>query len=123
MSDLGVMSSETWELDPRRLGFVLARYKFVAKMFRGFASVLELGCADAFGTRVVCQEVGNLTVVDINEDHLFSARRCMSERWSYSSFQCDMVAGPMPMTFHGAYALDVLEHIEPANEQRFVGNI
>ena len=35
LSNLGLMSSQVWQDDPRRLLFVLARYKFVAKMFSG----------------------------------------------------------------------------------------
>ncbi|MBI2478861.1 MAG: SAM-dependent methyltransferase, partial [Planctomycetia bacterium] len=31
LTRLGLTSSETWNIDPRRLGFVLARYKFVSK--------------------------------------------------------------------------------------------
>ncbi|HEV7221355.1 MAG TPA: hypothetical protein VGN42_01545, partial [Pirellulales bacterium] len=32
---LGAMMNQVWHDDPRRLGFVLARYKFVAKMLSG----------------------------------------------------------------------------------------
>ena len=46
-----------WHTDPKPLTFLLARYKFVAKMFSGLARVLEVGCADAFATRIVRQEV------------------------------------------------------------------
>ena len=59
----GLMSSQVWRDDPRRLLFVLARYKFVSKMFSGLSHVLEVGCADAFGTRVVLQEVKALTAM------------------------------------------------------------
>jgi len=55
LEQLGLMSSQVWRDDPRRLLFVLARYKFVAKMFAGMKKVLEVGCADAFGTRIVRQ--------------------------------------------------------------------
>ena len=47
LSNLGLMSSQVWQDDPKRLLFVLARYKFVAKMFSGMNKVLEVGCADA----------------------------------------------------------------------------
>ena len=53
LARFGVMSNQAWRDDPRRLLFVLARYKFVAKMLSGRRHVLEVGCADAFGTRVV----------------------------------------------------------------------
>lgn len=57
LEQLGLMSSQVWHDDPRRLLFVLARYKFAAKMLAGQRKVLEVGCADAFGTRIVRQEV------------------------------------------------------------------
>src|SRR5438876_1060178 len=52
LEQLGLMSSYAWSDDPRHLLFILARYKFVAKMFSGMKKVLEVGCADAFGTRI-----------------------------------------------------------------------
>jgi hypothetical protein len=54
---LGVMTSQAWYDDPRGLLFSLARYKFVAKALRGSKNVLEVGCGDAFHSRLVQQEV------------------------------------------------------------------
>src|SRR6516165_2837072 len=62
----GIMSNQTWRDDPRRLLFLLSRYKFVAKMLSGRKRVLEVGCADAFGTRLVMQEVGRVTATDFD---------------------------------------------------------
>jgi len=53
----GIMANQAWYDDPRRLAFTFSRYKFVSKMLSGKAHVLEVGCADAFGTRIVMQEV------------------------------------------------------------------
>jgi hypothetical protein len=64
--EMGLMSSQVWRDDPRRLVFLLSRYKFVSKMFSGLSNVLEVGCADAFGTRIVKQEVGNLVATDFD---------------------------------------------------------
>src|SRR5690242_18076574 len=55
---LGLMVNESWNQDPKRTLFTLARYKFVARMLAGRKHVLEVGCADAFGTRIVQQAVG-----------------------------------------------------------------
>ena len=52
------MANNTWNTDPKRTSlYHLSRYKFVSKMFEGMNSVLEIGCADAFGTRIVQQSV------------------------------------------------------------------
>ena len=61
LTTLGLMTNQAWTDDPRHLVFTLARYKFVAKMMSGRDHVLEIGCADAFGTRLVLQEVKRLT--------------------------------------------------------------
>src|ERR1035441_10302667 len=53
LTTLGLMTNQAWTDDPRHLLFTLARYKFVAKMLTGKNRVLEVGCADAFGTRLV----------------------------------------------------------------------
>jgi hypothetical protein len=67
----GLMVNESWNQDPKRTLFTLARYKFVAKMLAGRQHVLEVGCADAFGTRIVQQAVGRITATDF--DPLFIA--------------------------------------------------
>src|SRR4051812_5947865 len=63
---LGLMTNQVWHDDPRRLAFVLARYKFVSKMLSGRKRVAELGCGDAFGTRIVLQEVKEVTAFDFD---------------------------------------------------------
>ena len=64
VTKLGWRANATWDQDPKRLLFVLSRYKFVAKMLTGKSSVLEVGCGDAFATRVVQQEVGEVFAID-----------------------------------------------------------
>lgn len=123
VTTLGLMTNQVWQDDPRRLGFILARYKFVSKMFSGMNRVLEVGCADAFGTRVVLQEVGALTACDFDPVFVEDARRRMNPRWKFECVTHDMLAGPVGGKFDGAYSIDVIEHIAAADEDRFVGNI
>ena len=66
LSSLGLMTNQVWHEDPRRLAIILSRYKFVSKMLSGKRSVVEIGCADAFGTRIVQQEVKNISVLDFD---------------------------------------------------------
>ena len=61
---LGLQSGISWEEDPKRLTFMLSRYKFVAKMLEGSKEVLEIGCGDGFGARIVAQHVQNLNITD-----------------------------------------------------------
>ena len=123
LETMGLMSSQAWYDDPKRLGFTLARYKFVAKMLSGSQHVLEVGCADAFGTRVVVQEVKKLTAVDFDPLFVEDTNARMSERWAFECHVHDMLAGPAKGDFDAAYALDVLEHVLPENEERFLRNM
>ena len=123
LETMGMMASQAWYDDPKRLAFALSRYKFVAKMLAGSEHVLEVGCADAFATRVVVQEVKKLTAVDFDPLFVDDTNSRMSDRWKFECRVHDMLAGPVAGQFDGAYALDVLEHIVPENEGRFLRNI
>jgi 2-polyprenyl-3-methyl-5-hydroxy-6-metoxy-1,4-benzoquinol methylase len=122
---LGIMSNQRWRDDPRGLLFILARYKFVAKMLSGKQRVVEIGCADAFGTRVVQQEVGAVTASDFDPVFIEDAyNRMAAEGWKCDTVVHDILAGPVPPgSFDAAYSLDVFEHIDPKREDQFVGNI
>jgi SAM-dependent methyltransferase len=123
-ASFGLMSNQVWHDDPRRLVFVLARYKFVSKMLSGKQKVLEVGCADAFGTRVVLQEVGTVTAVDFDPVFVADVRRRAEPRWDFDCRVHDMLSGPVaPGDFDAAYSMDVIEHIDAKDEDRFVGNI
>ena len=119
---LGLRSSQSWHDDPRHLLFRLSRYKFVAKMLAGSEHVLEIGCGDAFGTRLVQQEVKKLSATDFDEVFLEDVKARMVERWRFTVFPHDLLAGPILGNYDGLFALDVLEHIRRADEHTFLKN-
>jgi SAM-dependent methyltransferase len=127
LTPLGLMTNQTWHDDPRRLAFMLARYKFVAKMLSGRRRVLEVGCGDAFGARIVLQEVEELVAIDEEPVFLRDAQERMEEKWRFELREHDMLSGPVDGgergPFDAAYSLDVLEHIPVEQEDRFVQNI
>lgn len=123
LESLGLMTNQAWRDDPKRLAFTFARYKFVAKMFSGLERVLEVGCADAFATRIVVQEVKHLTAVDFDPLFVEDVRARMNERWRFECFAHDLLTGPVSGKFDGIYALDVLEHIQPKDERAFLSNM
>lgn len=120
---MGWYSSWSYHDDPRRLVFMFARYKFVAKMLQGTARVLEVGCADAFASRIVRQSVDALTVVDVDPRFLASARETMSQRWPMDIIQHDAALAPVPGVFDAVYSLDTLEHVPVEDEDRFIANV
>ena len=119
---LGLRSSQSWHDDPKHLLFRLSRYKFVAKMLAGSEHVLEIGCGDAFGTRLVQETVKALSATDFDGVFLEDVEQRMVERWRFPVFQHDLLAGPISGTYDGVYALDVLEHIDAKHEHTFLKN-
>jgi cyclopropane fatty-acyl-phospholipid synthase-like methyltransferase len=124
LAKLGIMTNQTWHDDPRRLSFVLARYKFAAKMLSGKKRVIEIGCGDAFATRIVQQEVEHVTVMDFDPVFIKDVIERMNPRWPVETLVHNMLDGRIPGDpFDAAYALDVLEHILPKDERQFISNI
>jgi 2-polyprenyl-3-methyl-5-hydroxy-6-metoxy-1,4-benzoquinol methylase len=117
---LGLMTSESWRNDPKHLVFSLARYKFVAQMFADREKVLEIGCGDAFGTRIVRQRVKSLTATDFDPLFIKDATARLSPPWTFDLLVHDLRNGPVPGRFDALYALDVLEHIPPEEELNFL---
>lgn len=121
---LGPTASQLWRDDPRHLAFLAARYKFVSKLLSGKKSVLEAGCGDGFGMRIVLQEVGHVHGVDF--DPLFAdwaADQARRERLHATISTHDLTRESPPLKFDGAYSLDVIEHIPRKLERRFVANL
>ena len=102
LTRLGLTANQVWHDDPRRLTFILSRYKFVAKMLSGKQNVLEVGCGDAFGTRIVLQEVGKLTAVDFDPVFVRDVLDRMEDRWKFDCRVHDILKGPVKGKFDGA---------------------
>jgi len=123
ITKLGLMINESWNADPKRTLFTLSRYKFVAKMLAGRGKVLEVGCADAFGTRLVQQAVGHVTAIDFDPVFIEDTQQRADKHWPMDLKVHDMLEGPLDGEFDAVYSLDVLEHIRPEQEQLFVTNM
>lgn len=124
LTPLGLMTNQVYHDDPRRLVFILARYKFVSKMLSGRKQVLEVGFGDAFGSRIVQQEVAKLTAVDFDPFFVEEAKKRGEEKWPVNFMVHDMTKeGPVAKgKFDAGYAIDVLEHIPPEKEKAFMDN-
>jgi 2-polyprenyl-3-methyl-5-hydroxy-6-metoxy-1,4-benzoquinol methylase len=122
---LGLLKGREWISDPRRLLFSQARYKFVAKMLSGRKRVIEIGCGDAFNSPIIMQEVAHLTVTDFDPEFIRDAAARVLPEYPYQALVHDFLTGPLgnDTKFDAAYTLDVLEHIDARDEQRFLENI
>lgn len=122
---LGENTSAILARDPKLLLFTLSRYKFVSKLFAGFDSVLEVGCQEGWGAPIVAKEVGHLHGIDFYVPYIESCKDRFAEGIPASnvSFEArDILEGTLEKKFDGIFALDVLEHILPSQEDLFMRN-
>ena len=122
VASLGRMRNFDWHNDPRRLLFTLARYKFVSKMFDGYETVLEIGCGDAFATRIVQQTVKKVTATDFDPIFIEEIHDRRQHKWELDAHVHNMVLEPTQQSFDGIFSLDVLEHVQQSDEDAFLKN-
>ena len=122
VASLGRMRNFDWHNDPRRLLFTLARYKFVSKMFDGYETVLEIGCGDAFATRIVQQTVKKVTASDFDPIFIEEIHDRRQHKWELDAHVHNMVLEPTKQSFDGIFSLDVLEHVQQSDEDAFLKN-
>ncbi|MFH1876317.1 MAG: class I SAM-dependent methyltransferase [Candidatus Omnitrophota bacterium] len=106
---------------PRRLLFVLSRYKFAAKIIGQGKDIIEVGCSEGFGTNILMEEARRVVAVDFDID----AIACAKVSFTSNKVQF-MIADIMKErigSFDAAVALDVIEHIYPSNEKKFLMSI
>lgn len=120
---LGPYTSHIWRHDPRHLSFLLSRYKFCAKMLEGKERVLEVGCGDSIGTPIVLQTVKSVHCLDFEPIVVHDAikRNEYGDRCTYSVH--DMTTTPVDPVCDAAFSLDVIEHIPPELESKYIENI
>jgi 2-polyprenyl-3-methyl-5-hydroxy-6-metoxy-1,4-benzoquinol methylase len=121
---LGPINSSDIFKDPKRIGFQLARYKFVSKMLSGCNLVLEVGCQEGLGTQIVAKEVGKVIATDYYKRHIEACENgSISSVTNIEFIGHDIIESSVTGVFDAAYALDVLEHIDPKQEHLFIENI
>jgi len=119
---LGAVSSACWRKDPHRFLFSLSRYKFVSKMMKGKKNIIEIGCGDAWNSNLVARNVEKLCVTDADEKFSDEARLCTSEAKNITVKTHNLLDSPTTGIYDGLYALDVLEHIDCKDEDKFIDN-
>lgn len=121
---LGPTASHSWRSDPRRLSFLLSRYKFCSKMLAGKSNVLEVGCGDGFGMRVVLQTVDFIHGVDFDPVFIdWAKKHSEHENLSCDFSVIDVTVESPSGVYNAAYSLDLIEHLPPDKEILFWNNI
>lgn len=120
---LGPWTSYSLKTDPIHMAFVLSRYKFCAKMLEGKDLVVEMGCGDGFGIPIVSQFVKHLHCVDWDERSLEGCQKRLSHLKNVSYECVNLNATTLKLQADAAFSLDVIEHVDPAEEGQFMENI
>ena len=120
---LGPYSSYSLRTDPKHLCFVLARYKFCAKLLQEKANVLEIGCGDAVGAPIVAQSVGHLYAVDWDADIIKDNQQRSGFLPNCTFLHFNILDGPFEKVMDAIYLIDVIEHMEPSLEARLMKNL
>lgn len=103
--------------DPKRLAFVLSRYKFAAKMLGKRAHILELGCSDGIGISILAENSNNYTGVDLDIEAVETSKENFADP-KYQFISEDFM-GKTYGSFDGIVSLDVIEHIYPEKEDLY----
>ena len=120
---LGPWTSYSLMYDPKHMGFVLARYKFVAKMLQGRAKVMEVGSGDGFGLPLVAQAVGHVYAVDWDRRLLDGNARRLKHLSNVTYVMANLNSEAPALSVDAAYWIDVLEHLDEATESTVIENI
>lgn len=120
---LGPWTSYSMVHDPKHMAFVLARYKFVAKMLEGKQRVFEVGSGDGFGLPIVAQHVGQVSCIDWDERLLEGIKRRLAHLPNIEYLKMDLNQEQPSVKADAIYSIDVLEHIEPEKETAFIENM
>lgn len=107
--------------DPKRLMFVLSRYKFAAKMACKGTHVLELGCSEGIGVPILSEFSKSYTGVDNDNDSIMTS----DKNWGCDDikFINEDFLGKRYGEFDSIISLDVIEHIEKRDEPVFFETI
>jgi 2-polyprenyl-3-methyl-5-hydroxy-6-metoxy-1,4-benzoquinol methylase len=103
--------------DPKRLAFVLSRYQFAARLATEGKRVLELGCSEGLGVRILAEFAHSYTGIDLDEEAVAVARRNLPG--AKYTFVNGNFLGRRLGTFDTVVSIDVVEHIDPTVEHQF----
>ena len=111
--EMGPWTSYSLLHDPKHMCFVLARYKFCAKMLEGKDCVLEVGCGDGFGTPIMAQSVKKVVAIDPEIKLIKSNQKRLAKIKNVEFRQADICKVVPSEIFDATFSIDVIEHLDP----------
>lgn len=121
---LGPWSSYSYRYDAKHLLFALSRYKFAAKLLEGKKSVLDVGCGDGVGLPLLAQAVPQVIAVDWDKRLIEGNQKRLEDWTNISHICCDLNRQDLTAAnLDAAISIDVLEHLEPGNQDEFLRRI
>lgn len=124
---LGPWTSYGMITDPKHICFVLSRYKFVAKMLEceKRRNILEVGCGDGIGLPIVANVAHELWAADWDERLLGGDERRLEflRNVHYRHIDFNKESATDLGNIDAVYMIDVLEHLDPENEETFISNV
>lgn len=120
---LGPWTSYSLISDPKHMSFVLARYKFCAKMLEGKKTIMEIGSGDGFGLPIIAQVAKKVYAVDWDKRLLDGNAKRLKHLKNIEYLHVDLNKSVPKVKVDGAFLIDVIEHLEPETERVFLNNI
>ncbi len=120
---LGPWTSYSLINDPKHMSFVLARYKFCAKMLEGKKTIMEIGSGDGFGLPMIAQVAEKVYAVDWDKRLLDGNAKRLKHLKNVEYLHVDLNKSTPNVKVDGAFLIDVIEHLEPEREKAFLNNI
>jgi len=109
---LGPWTSYSLLNDPKHMAFVLARYKFCARILEGKQNILEIGCGDAFGTPIVARHAKYLLAIDTDERLIEGNEERLRSLSNIHFMQADICKDIPAPIYDGIFSIDVIEHLD-----------
>jgi 2-polyprenyl-3-methyl-5-hydroxy-6-metoxy-1,4-benzoquinol methylase len=121
---LGPWTSYSMVNDPKHMVFTLSRYKFCARMLEGKYWALEVGCGDGFGLPIVAASVKRVYCIDRDPRLIGGNIERLAFLTNVEFHHLDLSESATGIDlFDSAYLIDVIEHLEPEKEERFMRNL
>ncbi len=103
--------------DPKRFGFVLARYKLARELIPHAENILELGSSEGIGAIMLAENASNYLGVDLDKDAIKVAKKNFAST-KYNFIEADFM-GQQFGEFDVVVSLDVVEHIYQEYEDKY----